>query len=240
MHPIMDALFQKHVASSLDKQLHLQELVGEEPRWQLDMETGRISFGARYSFAIQALGTESALDGTWLWAWANEASDIPERLLESARALKRFGEEKQVPELTQPLLTVGELDGHKLSMIASGACRADAYYRGPYEGGAVFVLIQDTSFPAGDENTIWRIASTFTQVLANFPVNHRKAFVEYLHYYGLKGKCDGLSITVQGPEGRVLKTEFDEAGRLLKLGGDVGAPPEKKKRRRRRTRRRRP
>jgi hypothetical protein len=239
MHPIMDALFLKHVASSLDKQLRLQDLIGEDTRWQSDLETGTLSFGGGHTFAIQVLGSESELDGTWLWSWANAESNLPGHLVEAANALKSFGEKKQVPELTQPSLPIGELDGHKLSMIASGACHSNAYYRGPYDGGAIFLLIKDASFPSRDKDVLWNIARTFTQVVANFPVNHRKAFVEYLRYYELEGEGEGSSIGVHDSEGRMLVARFDDAGRLLKIEGDVGAPPAKKPRKKRRARRRR-
>ena len=46
-------------------------------------------------------------------------------------------------------------------MIASGVCDADAYYRGPYEGGAAFLLIKDERFPRS-KNIRWHGLLTFS------------------------------------------------------------------------------
>ena len=147
-----------HAASSFAKQLHLAELV-EGLDWHLDLATGILSFGDRYAWHVQLLGTEAEETQTWLWAWANDASNLPPSLLQAALHLKTFGEEQEVPELATSMFPLDGIDGHFLAMIANGICRADAYYRCPYDGGAAFLLIQDENFPKNYEPPLQRIAS---------------------------------------------------------------------------------
>lgn len=72
----------------------------------------------------------------------------------------------------QAQLELGNVDGHSLALIASGVCRADAYYCGSYEGGAVFFLIRQT--PLRDPKpTAPELANVMSSVIANFPVDHK-------------------------------------------------------------------
>jgi hypothetical protein len=102
-----------------------------------------------------------------------------------------FGEQLQIRELTEPEVRLYVADGHTLSMIASGVCRADAYFRCPYEGGALFVLIQDENFPRCTEPPLQRIATIFPQAISSLNIpNHRPAFSGYLDDHGLAYERD--------------------------------------------------
>ena len=90
--------FSRYLATSFDKQLYLAELV-EGLDWHLDLATGILSFGDRYAWRVQLLGTEAEETHTWLWAWANEASNIPPSLLQSASQMKALGEEHHIAEI---------------------------------------------------------------------------------------------------------------------------------------------
>src|SRR5205823_4634144 len=46
--PALERLFEEHAAASLDKQLRLQEVVGEDD-WSLDVPSGILSFGGPYA-----------------------------------------------------------------------------------------------------------------------------------------------------------------------------------------------
>ena len=215
--------YSHHAAASFDKQLHLAELV-EGLDWHLDLATGILSFGDRYAWQVQLLGTESEETQTWLWAWANEASNIPPSLLQAALQLKALGEEQQIPELATPMFPLDGIDGHFLAMLASGVCQADAYYRCPYDGGAAFLLIQDENFPKNTEPPLQRIASVFPQAIASIEIaNHRQALAGYLEHYGLVGETEGDTLVVKEDGEAVLTAAFDEQDRLAKL--DVSIRP---------------
>lgn len=153
----------RHAPASFDKQLHLADLISDLP-WHFDMATGTLSFGDRYRWHAQVLGTESYENNTWLWAWANEASNIADVLLEAAHTMLELGEEQGIPELLQPQFPLEQADGHLLSLIASCVCHANTYFRGAYDGGAVFLLIDDDLCPMQKvEHPLAHIASVFPQ-----------------------------------------------------------------------------
>jgi hypothetical protein len=210
MHVSHPAHFCRHAAFSFDKQLHLAELV-DGLDWHFNMTSGLLSFGQHLHFRVQILGTESDHDHTWLWAWANEGSHIPPELLQASLQMKALGEEQQIPELTTPLLQLGDIDGHTLAMIASGVCQANAYYRCPYDGGAAFVLIQDESFPKSTEPPLVRIASVFPQAISSIEIaDHRLALIGYLEHYGLVGQDEEGKLVVKADGQAVLVAAFDE------------------------------
>jgi hypothetical protein len=99
------------IAFSLDLQLFFSDMI-EDYDWQYDFESGLLAFGNQYRWQALLLGTESEASGTWLWAWANEASNIPAHLLVASLALKAYGEQHGIPELTTPQLPLDQIDGH--------------------------------------------------------------------------------------------------------------------------------
>lgn len=139
-------LFCCRATAPLGSQLHMAELVGLSD-WHIDLATGMFSIGNQYQWHTQLLGLESEAIGDWLWAWANAESNIPTHLLVASLALKAYGEQHGIPELTTPQLSLDQIDGHTLALLATGICETNAYYRCPYDGGALYVLIMDESFP---------------------------------------------------------------------------------------------
>ena len=141
-----------HAAPSFEKQLYFWDLVGQV-NWQFDMDRGLLSFGD-HKWRIQILGTES--DKSWLWAWANDTSQVSPELLRAVTAVRIRGQLQNIPEFTEPEHSLDVVDGHTLAMIASGLCQANAYYRAPYDRGALFMLIQDDKFPRCEEPPLMR------------------------------------------------------------------------------------
>ena len=54
------------------------------------MLKGTVTYG-EHVFRMQVLGTYSETEQSWLWAWANKQSGIPEQFLEASLAFKRDG-----------------------------------------------------------------------------------------------------------------------------------------------------
>ena len=133
-------MFELHVASSVDKQLQLSELIGDHD-WQLDIDRGKINFGELGPWRIQVLGLASKRTGTWLWSWAIQTIEITPGLLKVVTALQRLGELKDVPEFVNFELPRGEQIGTRLAMTATGMFKADAFYRAPYSGGALYLPV---------------------------------------------------------------------------------------------------
>jgi hypothetical protein len=217
--PQFEALYHRHVLTSFEKQLHLADVIGE-CSWFFSMSDGQLTFDeagpAPMAFAAQVLGTAADRDSSWLWSWANEASNIAPALTEDARRLCQAG---GAPEWTTPrfALDFDRSDEHRLAMTACGMLGADAYYRGPYEGGAAFFLLGDERLklpaPAGQ-----RLGRTIMEAISNLPVeDHRTAVTAYFAARGLEPRADGGNVIVGSLEGSEFRVQFDEQSRLADL-----------------------
>ncbi len=226
----------RHAASSFEKQHHLIGLI-EQLNWRLSPSAGTLEFSNQFDWNIHIIVSESFLSDTWLWAWANTESNIPDHLLHASLALKAYGVKHGIPELTTPELPLSQIDGHTLALLASGICDADAYYRCPYEGGALYVLIMDDDFPECPDPPLQRIATVFPQAIASLDIpDHEEALCGYLDDYDLEHEHAGNQIIVRDEGGEsVLTATFDEQKRLTNLevrleaqadGHDEGAPLE--------------
>jgi hypothetical protein len=96
-----DRIFAEHAATGLARQLALCELIGERG-WELDLTSGTVTFGDDLRYGVQLLGTESHDDGSWLWAWANEASNLPPALLHLCGWLREYGTGIRLQSLPSP------------------------------------------------------------------------------------------------------------------------------------------
>lgn len=216
-----DQLFLQHVAASYDKQMLLSDLIGGND-WQFDMTAGTLSFGSEHTFRIQLLGTESTHSNTWLWAWANEASGIPANLLVASEQMKNVGRQHAIHEFLHPDWDLTDrLNGHMLSMIASGVCNCNAYYRGPYDGGALFMLIRDPAYWQPVSKPLLRVTTLFPQLVSNIPINDQQtAFRHYLAYYGAQVEEKGSEMTAQLDKD-VITASFDQHRRLTNINSTL-------------------
>lgn len=206
-----------YAALAFERQIHLASLT-RKADWRFNSVIGMLLFDNQYYWQVQVLGTESEASGTWLWAWANTDSNIPTHLLVASLALKAYGEKHGISELTTPELSLDQFDGHTLALLASGICDANAYYRCPYEGGALFVLIMDENFPKCTDPPLQRIATVFPQAIAALEIpDHRLALAGYLDHYGLVHEQDGDTLVVKENGESVLTATFDEQNRLTNL-----------------------
>src|SRR5262249_32991993 len=168
------SLLARHAGLSFEKQCALADFLGSH-NWSLDTERALISFGPGKGFPIQILGTESESSYTWLWAWANEASGLSEDVVRDSIRLQRLGEETGIQELAQPEVGLGPVSGHHLALIASGVCDAAGYYRGAYDGGAVYVLLYDPKKVIVRDESIVRMTRVFLDLICQIELEHRPA-----------------------------------------------------------------
>ena len=217
-------LLEQHAATSLEKQWALSDLFGDH-NWNLDLEQGVLTItGVQGTqlFAVQVLGTESEYDSTWLWGWANIDSGIPLSLLRCANELRELGREQGIAEFTEPEIGLMVVDGTQLSLIASGICEAFGYYRGPYEGGAVFLILDAPTAHLQVETSAVRVINVFTQLISAVPVNHKRAFLAYMHDKGYRCQStDTGDVEVYSAADPVLCATFDAQDRLTKIEATV-------------------
>jgi len=119
---------EQYALLSLEKQDKLAFLLGDHT-YELDLEAGKIRFNDDREFSFQVLGTESDNTLTWLWAWADEQTEVvPEHLLQASRQLRDWGRHAGIREFISPAVDLDRADGRVLSMIAAELCRASCFY----------------------------------------------------------------------------------------------------------------
>lgn len=208
--------FDTHAVSAWAKQMHLNELVGEAD-WELDIDAGQVAFSNGRRWSIQILGSESHQSDTWLWAWANTKSGLPDSLLQMAQQVRAFGEQHDIDELIQPDMPLDWGDSHLLGTIAAGLCEADAYYRCPHSAGAVCVLIRDDTFPRPAASPLAQLPELFFEAINNLDIrNHRLALTSFLsqHHAPLTETANTIeTVLPNGP----LKATLDRQGRVREM-----------------------
>ena len=220
--PTFEQLFTEHVGAALGRQLALADVLGDRD-WHLDLGSGRATFGRDLTFSVQLLGTEATEDQTWLWAWANEESALPPALLRVAGELRALGERQRIELLAAPSFPTVAITGHEIAMVASGLAGGLPYYRGPYEGGAVFFVLENGPpaiwGPYGTE----RVVTVLMQAISGFALDHRamsRAFLGTQHFR-IQESADRW--TAQAGDGRQLEIAFDGLGRIANVTALAGA-----------------
>lgn len=213
-----DTLFEQYAGIGFEKQYSLAEVIGDND-WSMDMEMGTISFG-EIEMPIQVLGTYSNHSATWLWGWANEASNIPTNLLQQANELKKLGEEYNIEFLTKEEYKIEPTDVHALGIIASGKFGSSAYYAGDFGDGIILVTLESPSVDDVDYNEQARILDVFPQIISIFGVNHKRALKNYLENKGYTAEEKNNLIKASKNDNTIIAT-FDENDRLAKLNGEL-------------------
>ncbi|WP_416886038.1 DUF6882 domain-containing protein [Marinospirillum sp.] len=217
MNPQLKNLLNQSVGHSFAKQLAFGDLLGDGS-WRIDLTEGRVFFGDDLSFRIQLLGTESEGNATWLWAWANEASNLPAELLELCTLLKTTGEQGSIPELSERSFPLEQANGHTLAMIAAGLFNC-CYYRAPYPGGALFFLVQNPPAQVAEPVGITRAATVITEVISEFDVDHLAMSEAFLTSQGFTVSRGEQSL-IGEREQRTMTLTFDTGERITRIQVD--------------------
>lgn len=214
-----DTLLEKYAGIAFEKQYSLSEVIGSND-WQIDLETGMISFGDNLNFPMQILGSYSFESGTWLWSWANESSNIPTHLLENANNLKRLGEEYNIEFLTMSEYKIEPTDIHSLGLIAAGRYATSAYYAGNYGSGIILVTLNSKTIEEIEYNEQARILSVYPELISVLAVNHKRSFENYLSMKGYILKEEDNSIVAKKGE-NIIKATFNKEDNLIKINGEI-------------------
>lgn len=209
---VFEKLFSAHVIAAMAKQQHVGSIIGDSA-WEIDIGQGRLFF-AHASFRVEVLGTQSDGDRSWLWGWANAASELPDHVLSRTRTLPTVAG-GSIPELTERSFPQAVADGYHLSVVAGGLLGADGYYRCPYDGGQLFVLLFDDQLTLSTPHSIRQFMSALMTVHENFTMaDHQLAIQAYARTAGLEfHQQPNSTARIVGADGTATFT-FSEAGRM--------------------------
>jgi hypothetical protein len=220
-------LLSQHVGTSFARQLAFADFLGDR-NWSVDVQQGIVTFGRDLRFSIQLLGTEAERDSSWLWAWANKESNLPEQVLCSCNELRELGNRKGIQEFSERTFSLEVADGHSIALIASGIDGKCCYYRGPYEGGALFFLVSDVPRQILGPVESERAVTVITQVISQFTVDHRAMAESFLKSQGFAVELSENSITATR-HSDTITLSFDGQRRISQIGGTVQAKQQTQK-----------
>lgn len=211
--------FERTALLSREKQDDLSRSLGEHTL-ELDLDAGIARFSSGLEVPLQVLGTESDNSLTWLWAWADEQTEVPEQLLRSARDLKAWGERHDVEEFTLPSVDLNRADGNLISLIASDVCGATGFYRDPYEGGALFLLLFGPPSALRMDLDRAGIARHLQDLVSRYDFDHRSALLAYFRAKQLPMNEAGDTVSAELGNGERIIARFDSSGRLGTMNGE--------------------
>lgn len=212
-------LFSSLAGAAMARQMAFADFLGERS-WAVDLTAGTVTFGEDLTYPIQLIGTESYVNDTWLWAWSNPSA-LPPPLLETALQLREYGQQQQIPELTNSTYALDVADGHRLTMVASGLVRKTVYYRGPYENGALYFLILGLPADVFAPVPVERACTVISQVIDAFELDHRRLVETFLHEQGFALSTVGDGLHAVRDDSSSLDLVFDTAGRITEINASL-------------------
>jgi hypothetical protein len=213
----LQTYFERYALCTIEKQDKLDFLIKDRMH-ELDLDAGIIRFDD-LRFPMQILGTESDNTLTWLWAWADEQTEIPPALLQSAIQLRNWGANEGITEFTLPSVDIDRADGHIIAIIGAEVCKASCYYSDSYEGGSVILLLFDKLIDTQPPFNSERLLRQASDIFSRYEINHRNTIISYLRLKNLSLIEDRNLVSCELESGERLNAEFDSAGRLIKVNG---------------------
>ncbi len=182
------------VGYSIKCQTAMGELVIGNNGWNVDIKGGNIRFGEQV-FKSGVLGSESESSDTWLWAWANTESGLPEIASAPSRRAKK--DLSDVPEFQNGKFMLDELHtGHNLSMVCCGISEKNmCYYRCPYSGGAAFVTVEGLPDSVFAPVSIEEFARRYMEIISVYYCDHRLLAAGFLYQNHNDFTADGNKLT---------------------------------------------
>lgn len=213
----LTSYFEQFALLSVERQEKFGRVIGEH-FIEKDLDSGLARFSPELEFSFQVLGTESENTLTWLWAWAEEQTELPDDLLKSSLRMRAWGQQENIRECTTASVDLHIADGRIFSAIASEVCQASCYYREPYEGGALFLLLFGNAIDRQPSLDVGGLTRGFSDLMV-YPFNHRNSLVSYLNAKGLTFTSSEDAVTCRLDSGEDLRAEFDAAGAVQSING---------------------
>lgn len=199
---------------AITKKFALNDVVGNVETWQADLEQGTLSLNDVLFQNIQVIGTYAFADGTWIWAWGNKGSNLSDAIIRDSLILKKSGEKKQIPWLTERKFELEEADVEAIAAVAVEITQADAYYLAYHDGGiVVFTLYDERLQKALSTDHPTRAMSVISDMMATFILyKQQEAISEYLRQVGYQIKQIGdekFNQIIAKHGNHILKIDFE-------------------------------
>jgi hypothetical protein len=140
-----------HQLQEKNARLKSEFRLGEWPRYDYDVDTGKLVFSdhnvPRVIAEIQIVGTTSAKAGNWLWAWANE--HWPAERTADSEIVRAYGEKHGICDLTHAYVEDTDLNalGWELTSVMVRITNALGAYRPPRdEGGGLYLTYKSIAW----------------------------------------------------------------------------------------------
>ncbi|MDA8099116.1 MAG: hypothetical protein M0042_05765 [Nitrospiraceae bacterium] len=211
--------FEQFALLGMEKREKLSRIISDR-FLELDIDAGIARFGKDWEFPFQVLGTESDNSFSWLWAWADEQAEMPPNLMTSSLDLKMWLMKNGLDEFASPSMDIDIADGTILSVIACQVCKASAFYRDAYDGGALYILLNATAIdsqPGFDRSGLVR---NIADLAARYDFSHRKAIRSYLQSSGIIFAEEGETVNALLRTGERLLVEFNDLDKVGTINGE--------------------
>lgn len=216
---------------NLDAQRRLSALVSDggpyEGRFDVDLAGGVLTFTGAQVLRVRAhfIGAAAPGPGSWLWGWHN-VNGFPERTVEYAEHVRRFGELAGLTELTvaeHPLVRSPRDEAVTYATVASVVCGGLPHYTFDAGGGTVVALLLDGPELAPGPPSAVRAATLVPEALAaGVVVDWRRALASYAQMRGFGHATTASGVELSAPDGRVALT-VDDLGRIVSVDAQLGA-----------------
>jgi len=235
----MSLKLEDHVFRVLENQKRMFDFLGEYD-WAFDMNRGLLTFSKQRKrgltslfkknanaevlaeCSVQILGTHSNVDKTWLWAWANTASEIPQQLTRGIEQVRQEGLQQDIPQFTRETLPLPQdIFGDMLAIICTGYLGLFTYMACPYPDGAMFVSIEKFPQVEAQPRNAMTVIQTIQAGITALSFPHRDAVHAYLGNPTVDGDSDHLTYHIGDEQ---IEIRFDNEGRIADMGARLKQP----------------
>ena len=130
------------------KQERFQERVAGAARWQCELADGTLAFGDAV-FPVTPVGTHSAQQQTWLWAWANDS--FPPHARQSARKIQALFDRTGFRVFRDEGVPAQSSDAQDLTAMAVHELGAMGMFRVPSpDGPMLYLAVHEPASAAGE------------------------------------------------------------------------------------------
>lgn len=175
--------------------------------WSIDLGEMTISFGDK-TFGCSIIGSESDSSDTWLWGWANPHNGWTEEQTDAG--IKAREALSECDEFTVPSYDLDETrNGHNLSMIVTALSEENvAYYRCPYDGGALYVQVKGLPDEAFAPMSVPDIINDAMELIEGMECDHLLTIAGMLYQSGYDFTANDTELNCESSEGK-LHVEFE-------------------------------